>query len=83
MARNRGKTSSRNPAADAVTTKLKAIKHGDSVKIRSEVFRVRSVQSTGDSSNITLELQGPDGGSVTFIGLPKARLELAGSGPLP
>ncbi|MEV7663234.1 hypothetical protein [Paenarthrobacter sp. NPDC089316] len=58
-------------------TKLKAIKNGDKVEISGEVFRVSSVQPETDSRNIKLELQGRDGGSVTLIGLPKARVELA------
>ncbi|MDR6989859.1 hypothetical protein J2Y66_004376 [Paenarthrobacter nitroguajacolicus] len=57
--------------------KLKTIKTGDSVRISGELFRVDSVQSLEDSPNISLELLGLDGGSVTFIGLPKARVELA------
>jgi hypothetical protein len=62
---------------DASKTKLKAIKHGDNVKIRGEVFRVSAVQPAEGSPNITLELQGHDGGSVTLIGLPKAKVQLA------
>lgn len=58
-------------------TKLKTIKNGDTVEIRGEVFRVSSVQPEKDSRNIRLELQGHDGGSVTFIGLRKARVQLA------
>ncbi|WP_159708384.1 hypothetical protein [Arthrobacter sp. 18067] len=57
--------------------KLKAIRNGDSVRIRGEVFRVNSVEPQEGSRNIRLELKGPDGGSVTFIGLPKTRVQLA------
>lgn len=57
--------------------KLKAIKNGDTVRISGEVFQVSSVEPRNGSRNITLELEGPDGGSVTFIGLPKAKVRLA------
>jgi hypothetical protein len=57
--------------------KLKAIKNGDSVLISGENFHVNSVEPQIGSHNITLELEGPDGGLVTIIGLPKARLQLA------
>ncbi|WP_090822767.1 hypothetical protein [Arthrobacter sp. yr096] len=58
-------------------TKLKSIKNGDSVQINGEVFRVSAVQPQEGSRSITLELQAHDGGSVTLIGLPKARVQLA------
>ncbi|MCT9870953.1 hypothetical protein [Paenarthrobacter aurescens] len=57
--------------------KLKTIKGGDSVRISGEVFQVNSVEPQEGSRNIRLELRGPDGGSVTFIGLPKAKVQLA------
>ncbi|MGA8790328.1 MAG: hypothetical protein WB535_15405 [Paenarthrobacter sp.] len=63
--------------ADGRNKKLKAIRHGDSVRISGEVFRVGSVQPLEGSRNISLELQGHDGGSVTFIGLPGAKVQLA------
>lgn len=64
--------------ATARLKKLKSIKNGDTLQIKGEDFRVNSVESQKDSRSIRLELQGPDGGSVTFIGLPKARVQLAG-----
>ncbi|MGJ3191704.1 hypothetical protein [Paenarthrobacter sp. FR1] len=57
--------------------KLKGIKNGDTVQIKGQDFRVNSVESNKGSRSVRLELQGPDGGSVTFIGLPKARVQLA------
>lgn len=63
--------------ASARLKKLKGIKNGDTVQIKGEDFRVNSVEPQKDSQSIRLELQGPDGGSVTFIGLPKARVQLA------
>ncbi|WP_284978199.1 hypothetical protein [Arthrobacter sp. fls2-241-R2A-200] len=57
--------------------KLKSIKNGDRVAIRGEVFQVSSVRPQADSQNIQLELQGNDGGSVTVIGVPGARVSLA------
>ncbi|MBT2586869.1 hypothetical protein [Arthrobacter sp. ISL-95] len=62
---------------DVQQKKLKAIKGGDNVRISGEVFQVNSVESQEGSRNITLELKGHDGGSVTFIGLPKAKVQLA------
>ena len=62
---------------DRQLTKLKAIKNGDNVRINGEVFRVSSVEPQEGSRNISLELQAHDGGSVTFIGLPKAKVQLA------
>ncbi|GAA3285505.1 hypothetical protein [Paenarthrobacter aurescens] len=56
--------------------KLKAIKGGDNVRIGGEVFQVRAVMPQDGSRNIGLELQAHDGGSVTLIGLPTARLQL-------
>ena len=57
--------------------KLKAIRNGDSVRISGEVFQVSSVAPVKGSRNISLELEGHDGGSVTLIGLPKSRVQLA------
>ena len=57
--------------------KLKAVRSGDHVRIGGELFQVSSVEPQADSPNIRLELQGHDGGSVTLIGLPKTRVELA------
>ncbi|WP_024818375.1 hypothetical protein [Arthrobacter sp. 31Y] len=67
------------PAVDdnARNTKLKSIRNGDAVQINGEVFQVRAVASQEGSRNISLELQAHDGGSVTFIGLPKAKVQLA------
>ncbi len=67
------------PAVDdnARNTKLKSIRNGDSVQINGEVFQVRAVEPQEGSRNISLELQAHDGGSVTFIGLPKAKVHLA------
>ncbi|BCW60530.1 hypothetical protein [Arthrobacter sp. StoSoilB20] len=62
--------------ADSKNRKLKAIRNGDSVRIRGEVFRVDSVLPLEGTRNISLELQAPDGGSVTFIGLPEAKVQL-------
>ncbi|MFW0775347.1 hypothetical protein ACLRGI_19540 [Paenarthrobacter nitroguajacolicus] len=64
-------------ASGTKSKKLKAIKNGDSVRISGEVFQVDSVEPHEDSPNIRLELKGLDGGSVTFIGLPKAKVQLA------
>ncbi|WP_256870747.1 hypothetical protein [Paenarthrobacter nitroguajacolicus] len=64
-------------APGARSKKLKAIKNGDSVQISGEVFLVNSVEPQDGSRNISLELEGLDGGSVTFIGLPKAKVQLA------
>lgn len=64
-------------ASGARSKKLKAIKNGDSVRISGEVFQVNSVEPLAGSRNISLELRGLDGGSVTFIGLPKAKVQLA------
>ncbi|TQS93200.1 hypothetical protein EU811_06785 [Arthrobacter sp. TS-15] len=66
------------PAAstDMRSKKLKAIKNGDSVRISDEVFQVNSVEPEEGSRNIKLELEGLDGGSVTLIGRPKARMQL-------
>jgi hypothetical protein len=68
-----------DPAMESGTKskKLKAIKNGDSVRISGEVFQVNSVEPQDGSRNIRLELEGLDGGSVTFIGLPKAKVQLA------
>ncbi|WP_458108380.1 hypothetical protein M1D51_02350 [Arthrobacter sp. R3-55] len=57
--------------------KLKAIKGGDNVRIGGEIFQVSSVEPQEGSRNISLVLEGHDGGSVTFIGLPKAKMQLA------
>ncbi|MBM7794633.1 hypothetical protein [Paenarthrobacter ilicis] len=57
--------------------KLKAVKGGDSLRIGGQTFRVNSVEPQEGSGNIRLELEGRDGGSVTFIGLPKAKVHLA------
>ncbi|WP_311213943.1 MULTISPECIES: hypothetical protein [unclassified Arthrobacter] len=57
--------------------KLKTIKGGDNVWIGGEIFQVNSVEPQDGSRSISLELQGHDGGSVTFIGLPKAKVQLA------
>jgi len=67
-------------AAEVQHKKLKTIKGGDNVRIGGEIFQVNSVEPQENSRNITLELKGPDGGSVTFIGLPKAKVELAARG---
>ncbi|MFK0039904.1 hypothetical protein ACIQTW_08675 [Paenarthrobacter sp. NPDC090517] len=64
-------------ASGTRSKKLKAIKNGDSVRISGEVFQVNSVAPQDGSRNIRLELEGLDGGSVTFIGLPKAKVQLA------
>jgi len=56
--------------------KLKAIRNGDSVRISGEVFHVDSIEPQAGSRNIRLELTAPDGGSVTLIGRPKARMQL-------
>ncbi|PRB42049.1 hypothetical protein CQ020_13145 [Arthrobacter sp. MYb23] len=61
----------------ARNAKLKSIKNGDTVQINGEVFQVRAVEPQEGSRNISLELQAHDGGSVTFIGLPKAKVQLA------
>ncbi|WP_043471533.1 hypothetical protein [Arthrobacter sp. Rue61a] len=58
-------------------TKLKTIRNGDSVRISGEVFLVDSIEPQEGSRSIRLELTAPDGGSVTFIGLPKAKVQLA------
>lgn len=62
--------------AEAQNKKLKSIKNGDSVKISGEVFQVRAVVPQDGSRNIGLELQALDGGSVTLIGRPTARMQL-------
>ncbi|WP_237715800.1 hypothetical protein [Arthrobacter sp. M2012083] len=64
-------------ASGARSKKLKAIKNGDSVRISGEVFQVNSVEPQEGSRSIRLVLKGLDGGSVTFIGLPKAKVQLA------
>jgi hypothetical protein len=64
-------------APGARSKKLKAIKNGDSVRISGEVFQVNSVEPQDGSRNISLELEGLDGGLVTLIGLPKAKVQLA------
>lgn len=66
------------PAAstDMRSKKLKAIKNGDTVRISGEVFQVDSIEPQEGSRNIRLELTAPDGGSVTLIGRPKARMQL-------
>ncbi|MFC8039968.1 hypothetical protein ACFUOZ_11495 [Paenarthrobacter sp. NPDC057355] len=58
-------------------TKLKTVRNGDRLRIGGEVFRVSTVEPQPETRNISLELQGNDGGSVTLIGLPKTRVELA------
>ncbi|MCD4849526.1 hypothetical protein LN996_01740 [Arthrobacter sp. AK01] len=67
------------PARGGITrkAKLKSIKNGDTVQIQGEIFQVSAVLPQDGSRNISLELQAHDGGSVTFIGLPKARVQLA------
>jgi hypothetical protein len=64
-------------STDVQQKKLKAIKDGDNVRIGGEVFQVNAVKPQEGSRNIKLELKGHDGGSVTFIGLPKAKVQLA------
>lgn len=57
--------------------KLKALKDGDAVEINGSVFHVGAVRTMEKARGFQLELQAPDGGLVTLIGVPGARLRLA------
>lgn len=61
----------------ASTRKVKSIKDGDAVEINGSVFRVDAVRAMEKNRGYQLELQAPDGGLVTFIGVPGARLRVA------
>ena len=61
----------------ARNAKLKSIRNGDTSGSAVRFFRSDAVEPQEGSRNISLELQAHDGGSVTFIGLPKAKVQLA------
>lgn len=62
-----------------VAEKLGKVRSGDTVRLGDSSFKVKSAERKGKL--VQLELQAPDGGRSTLIGVPRARISADIQGP--